>query len=176
MRVVTGALLVVASSGCGAPAPVATERARAPIATERERACVDPIDDTRSRFGGLEDVPVDVDLDGHGPADRALPLDGYCGSGGCTYALYVMGGACGRFVGTVTSSEIDPADAFSNGLRQLRLAFYGGSCSWTEQRAAYDGREYVVLEERDCRCVGYGPNEPEPPAECGRMRRPARTN
>lgn len=128
-------------------------------------ACVDPAKDAVSRFGPDADAAgvqteVDTDLDGDGRADPMITHPSFCGTGGCTWQLYVARGACAHFVGELFGMLPSVRDSATNGLVELQISARNGcgGMARTETRARFNGQTYAASEVRNCRC-------PEPSEE-----------
>jgi hypothetical protein len=127
--------------------------------------CVDPIADARHRERDPSRGAVvrrAIDFDGDGVRDYAVAPVGTCGSGGCDWHLYVARGRCGHWVGWLRGREIAAERTVTHGFRVVHTEEWGGTSSWTERRAEFDGTSYHSVE-RDC--VGS-------PARCRSWRAP----
>ena len=79
-------------------------------------ACVDPSGDAKGRIGGAPTVSSEPDLDGDGKADKILA---FASPNATTFAVYVMRGTCGHFVGVLKSGTLVAEKAKSHGLAEL---------------------------------------------------------
>jgi hypothetical protein len=138
--------------------------------------CVDPIHDALDRLGpdadreGLREEQS-VDLDGDGQADRFLTHGSFCGTGGCTWHLYVTRGTCAHYVGELFGALPIVRVRPDKGLVELEIAARTGCAGMarTETRARFDGRVYVPHAARKCRCPEPSDEtspEPDPEALC----------
>ena len=84
----------------------------------------------------------------------------FCGTGGCSWQLYVARGPCAHFVGELFGMQPTVQGGITHGLVDLEIAARDGcgGMARTELRARFDGRIYVSAELRKCRC-------PEPAEE-----------
>lgn len=135
-------------------------------ASDLPGVCVDPIRDSKTRLDAAdtptiferflgkkgEDMELSngPDLDGDGVRDWLVTTNGYCGSGGCTYLLYVRRGSCGHFVGEASGRDVDLAGGTSHGLADITSSFHGGCCEWEETRSHFDGTTYRPAMSRTC--------------------------
>ena len=123
--------------------------------------CVEPEDDIRNRQhidadGTFERVEI-----GRGRG-RVLLLatSGYCGSGGCEWAIY-GGEACRVYLGTINGTAPRAhGHAVAHGMPTIFAEEHGGAAHGTQSLAEFNGREYVV-RTREC---AYGPSDP--PVHC----------
>ncbi len=125
--------------------------------------CVDPVADARARLGVDADedgVQVEraIDLDGDGVVDPFVTHSSFCGTGGCTWHLFVSRGACAHHVGSIFGVMPSSRASTAHGLVDLEIAARDGCAGMarTETRARFDGAEYVQDEVRRCVC----PSEP----------------
>ena len=105
--------LAIALVGCPAhPARDGGDAKLAPSASSAAESsqalpgrCVDAVADARRRLGkdaageGMRVDSIDLDLDGS--PDPILTHESFCGTGGCSWPLYVARGACAYFVGSM---------------------------------------------------------------------------
>lgn len=160
---VSATLVGCTSRPVAGPPPPPIERP-APAKTEPlPGACVDPVADARARMGkdaDAEGVQVEraVDLDGDGILDPFVTHSSFCGTGGCTWHLFVARGGCAHHVGVLFGVMPFSRASTANGLVDLEVAARDGCAGMarTETRARFDGTEYVQHEVRRCEC----PTEP----------------
>jgi hypothetical protein len=105
-----------------------------------------------------------LDLDGDGTKDLFVTsgkFEDY--SGGYTFAVYVMRGDCGHFVGTVQAYDMDAfkLQTVSHGLADLEVKT-GGIYGWEYVHYRFNGLVYVGVEQKGCH---HGPTEGAEP-EC----------
>lgn len=84
----------------------------------------------------------------------------FCGTGGCSWQLYVARGDCAHHVGELFGLIPTARGEVTGGLVELEIAARDGcgGMARTELRVRFDGRAYVASETRKCRC-------PEPSGE-----------
>ncbi len=139
-------------------------------------SCVDPIHDALDRLGpdadreGLRDERG-VDLDGDGQGDRFLTHGAFCGTGGCSWHLYVSRGACAHYVGELFGMLPIARPRTDKGLVELEITARTGCAGMarTETRARFDGHVYTPHSSRKCRCPEPSDEtagEPDPEALC----------
>jgi hypothetical protein len=140
--------------------------------------CVDPIRDARARFGadadaaGVKSASIDLDVDG--TPDTMISHESFCGTGGCAWHLYVVRGACGHHVGELFAVlPIAEPSSRHLGLVDLDVTVRNGCAGLarTEERARFDGEEYVADRTRTCRCPdddddGHLGDDPDPDRYC----------
>lgn len=162
-----GVLLLLVACGGHSDAPPSRSPVQAPPPVVDQASCLDALSDARARFDApdvrLEKAP---DLDGDGASDQVASAPGYCGSGGCSYLLYVRKGTCAKYVGELRGRAIEAGTTRHEGMLDLRVDEYGGSTQWTERRATFRATGvYEVETERDCEAL---PREPKKPTQkCG---------
>lgn len=126
--------------------------------------CVDPIRDARARLGvdadaeGVKREAIDLDFDG--VPDAMITHESFCGTGGCAWHLYVVRGACGHHVGEVFAVLPIAEPTRHLGLVDLKVTVRNGCAGMarTEERARFDGKEYVADRLRTCRCPDDDPD------------------
>lgn len=139
-------------------------------------ACVDPVHDALDRLGpdadreGLRDERS-VDLDGDGAPDAFLTHGSFCGTGGCTWHLYVTRGACAHYVGELFGVLPLVRVRSEKGLAELEIVARTGCAGMarTETRARFDGHVYAPHSARKCRCPEPSDEpspEPDPETLC----------
>lgn len=102
-------------------------------------------------------VAFTPDLDGDGRRDVMAHGHGECGSGGCTWDLFVAGDSCSRHVGWVLGDDVTLLPTRHEGMADLATTFRGGSGSYEELHyEARDGR-YSQTERRSCEPWGCEP-------------------
>src|SRR4051812_16069782 len=113
-------------------------------------ACVDPVADARARMGGDADADgvkrAVIDLDVDGAPDVMVSHESFCGTGGCSWQLYVLRGACGHYVGELFA-VLPIADSTKHlGLADLEVTVRNGCAGLarTELHTHFDGKEYVA--------------------------------
>jgi hypothetical protein len=157
-----GATLIACAIVVSACAPSTV--AQATIAPREAAAptfgpCVDVRADALRRLGPDADVArlsieTPFDLDGDGVPDAYVSDPSFCGTGGCTWELYLARGTCGIHVLQVFAVYPTPAKTRSHGLADLGVTIKNGCAGLarTELTLAYDGARYVAVRERDCDC------------------------
>lgn len=133
--------------------------------------CVEPSADARSRLGpdaeGDLQIERSVDLDGDGAADPFVTHASFCGTGGCTWHLYVVRGSCAHHVGELFGLLPIARTASHGGLAELEIVMRDGcgGMARTETRVRFEGTAYVPYSTRRCRCPGPedDPSEAEDP-------------
>ncbi|MFI5300725.1 MAG: hypothetical protein ACHREM_21800, partial [Polyangiales bacterium] len=121
--------------------------------------CVDVRTDALRRLGPDADasrlsIEAPFDLDGDGHADAYVSDPSFCGTGGCTWELYVSRGACGIHVLEVFAVYPTAASTHSHGLADLGVTMKNGCAGLarTELTLSFDGTRYVPVRQRDCEC------------------------
>ena len=137
--------------------------------------CVDPLSDALDRLGPDADRPglreeTSTDLDGDGQNDPFVTHP-FCGTGGCSWHLYVTRGSCAHYVGELFGMLPIPRPRTEKGLVELEIAARTGCAGMarTETRARFDGKTYVPLSARKRRCPEASDEtapEPDPEALC----------
>lgn len=90
-----------------------------------------------------------LDLDADGRVDHFIGSREWCGTGGCSYWLYLSRGQCGTYVGQIDGKELRSLGPGSTGLLDLGYVWWWGCCEKQEQVARFDGVQYRV-SHRDC--------------------------
>jgi hypothetical protein len=140
--------------------------------------CVDPGADARRRLGPDADgelrVERSVDLDGDGRPDPLVTQASFCGTGGCTWHLYVGRGACAHHVGEVFGMLPLPRPVVSQGLIELEIATRDGcgGMARTESRLRFDGQTYMPYTTRKCLCPTGDEGSEDPERWCERWAPP----
>ena len=169
---------------CSPARPIAVDKPapRPKPVTALPGACVDPVFDALDRLGpdadrdGLRDERS-LDLDSDGRSDLLLTHGAFCGTGGCTWHLYVLRGACGHYVGELFGMLPLARPERSKGLVELEVTARTGCAGMarTETRARFDGAAYVPYSMRKCRCPEEADEmapDPDPDKLCEAWRAP----
>jgi hypothetical protein len=172
---VLGVLLL---AGCGSARPISTEkpRPRPKPVLALPGTCVDPVNDALDRLGpdadreGLREERS-VDLDGDGNHDALITHGAFCGTGGCTWHVYVTRGTCGHYVGELFGMLPLARPTVVKGLVELEVVARTGCAGMarTETRARFDGTAYLAYSVRKCRCPEEADEaipEPDPEKLC----------
>jgi hypothetical protein len=156
-------LVLLVSCGPARTTPVEKPKPRPRPVLAMPGACVDPINDALDRLGpdadreGLRvEGSIDLDRDGHG--DAFITHGAFCGTGGCTWHLYVTRGTCAHYVGELFGVLPLARPNAVAGLVELEIAAKTGCAGMarTETRARFDGKAYVPYSMRKCRCPDEG--------------------
>lgn len=173
MRVLAVALLLA----CGPARPLAIEKPapKPKPVIALPGACVDPVNDALDRLGPDADregirVERTLDLDADGHVDPFVTESAFCGTGGCTWHVYVSRGACAHYVGEMFGVLPVAGLEAHGGLIDLEIGAKTGcgGMARTETRARFDGKFYVPYSMRKCRCPDEGDDAkvPDPEALC----------
>ena len=142
----------IAIASCGGPgATLETQNPPARPSGPCERAEVDTMRTWSVARAALRSVALDLDHDG--AEDVALTEEGVCGSGGCTYRVYLRDGECDAYLGEVRTRELDVLDSSTRGIADIRVAEHSGSCHLERAVARFDGHRYRLEERELCVCV-----------------------
>lgn len=160
------------ASACGSPAVV--PRLLPPIhhAASLPGACVQPETDAHDRLGpdadGALRVERTLDLDGDSNPDWLITHASFCGTGGCTWHVYVSRGTCGHWVGEVFGMLPMARSHVTHGLVELEIATRDGcgGMARTESRLRFDGLKYVPFSARKCRCPEGDETSEDPERWC----------
>lgn len=152
--------------GCSRPAPAGNDAgvASIPSSTPPDGVCssLEKLAQTTCRNGKREVTRVPEDAQS-GFVMSHCPLDD-CGSGGCTYDVYVAEGACLRAAGSVHGLSFDvavPASGSAAGLRTW------GRSGTTHVATEYELTGGKLVKQRQFVC-DYGSGKPLPP-ECPKL-------
>lgn len=135
--------------------------------------CVDPLNDALDRLGPDADreglrVERPIDLDGDGRPDPLVTHGAFCGTGGCSWHVYVDRETCAHHVGELFGVLPLARPTFVGGLVELEIAAKTGcgGMARTETRARFDGKAYSPHSMRKCRCPDETESVPDPDALC----------
>lgn len=165
-------------SGCGPARATSTAppRPRPKPVLPLPGSCVNPVIDALDRLGpdadreGLREERS-LDLDGDGHSDALITHGAFCGTGGCTWHLYVARETCGHYVGELFGVLPLALPRVAKGLIELEVAARTGCAGMarTETRARFDGTAYLAYSVRKCRCpdeTEEAAPEPDPEKLC----------
>jgi hypothetical protein len=175
------ALVALAPLVAACPSTATTPQATsgAPGAAPLAGPCVDVRADALRRYGPDADasrlsIEAEVDLDGDGVADPFVSDPSFCGTGGCTWELYLARGGCGVHLLEVFAVFPTALKTRHHGLADLAVTIKNGCAGLarTELVLSFDGARYVPVRQRDCTCPALDDDgagtaaPPSPDATC----------
>ncbi len=161
------ALCILALSACTStsPPPPHPAQNKPPSAP-----CLLAVDDALARLSAPDEAltHADLDLDGDGLLDPIVTHPSSCGSGGCTWELYLSHGTCARHVGELFGVKPRQLPHVHDGLVEIAIDQRDGCAGMArvEVRAWFDGASYVAHEMRTCDCPERPDASSAPDANC----------
>lgn len=115
---------------------------------------------------GAIKISYEMDLDDDGRKDRFVTADNYCNYvGQCVYAIYVLRGKCGLFVGVAVGepggfTRLPLTDHYFHEFETIENCWTTIPGGRNEVRYEFNGRTYVGREFKTCRDANY-PHHPD---------------